>query len=160
MEKKLDKTEKEEKMKRVLFLPTAILLLVLPTACGEKKESTGEQRATTADVKKEAKEAVGTAISYTQQQKEEYQKQLEAKIREYDRKLEDLKAKAEKMEKKTKAEAQRELEDLRQKGEAAKKKLEGMKSAGSKAWEDLKSGMDAAMEDLEKSFSRMVSRFK
>lgn len=60
--------------------------LLFSAGCGEKKESgvTGQ------DVKKEAREAVQTATAFTQQQKEEYQKKLEAKLKEYDQKLDKL----------------------------------------------------------------------
>jgi ribosomal protein L10 len=145
-------------MNRPAFLLVGFFLftLALEGACGEKKDP----GVTAKEVKKETQKTVETALAYTKQQKEEYQKQLGAKIKEYDRKLEELTGKAKKMEKKTKTEAQKELADLEQKREAVGKKLEEMKSASGKVWEDLKSGMDKAVEDFGKSLDRAFSRFR
>lgn len=68
----------------ILLLTTGVSLGLWP-GCGEKKET----EVTSKDVKKEAKEAVETAKAYTQQQKKEYQEQIEAKIKGYDQNLDE-----------------------------------------------------------------------
>lgn len=74
----------------MVFAGIFLASMGLGAACGEKKESaTSPEKVTAQEVKKKAKEAVETAMAYTQQQREEYQKQLEGKIKEYDRKLVD-----------------------------------------------------------------------
>ncbi|MGA9236845.1 MAG: hypothetical protein WBV91_18620, partial [Desulfobacterales bacterium] len=62
---------------------TVFFLLGFLAACGDQKEAEKSQtEVTSEDVKKEAKEAMQTAKEYTLQQKEEYQKQMEAKLQE------------------------------------------------------------------------------
>lgn len=74
--------------------------------------------------------------------------------------MDELKARAEKMEKKAKTEVNQEMEQLRRKRWEVSKRLEELKSKTDKAWEDLKSGIDAAVKDLEKAFDEAISRFK
>jgi TolA-binding protein len=138
-----------------ILLLTLFVSVGLWAGCGEKKET----KVTSTDVKKEVKEAVNTARAYTQQQKEDYQKQIEGKIRDYDQKLEELKVKAKEVKGETKAEFNRQMDQLRKKKEEASQKLKEMKSATGQAWEDLKSGAEAALDDLEKTFNQMVKRF-
>jgi superfamily II RNA helicase len=139
----------------ILLLTTGVSLGLWP-GCGEKKEPEVTSKA----VKKEAKEAVETAKAYTQQQKKEYQEQIEAKIKGYDQNLDELKVKAKGVKGEAKAEFNRQMDELRKKKEAASQKLKEMKSATGRAWEDLKSGTEAAVEDLEKTFNQMIKRFK
>ena len=126
-------------------------------ACSKKEES--ETRVTAKEVQKAAQEAAGKAITYTQQQKEEYQKQIEGKIKEYDRKLEELKGQAEKMKKEVKEEAKKEIAQLQEKQKTLSQNLEELKKATGQGWEDLKSGMDKAAEDLAKAYEAFISRF-
>ena len=139
----------------ILLLTTGVSLGLWP-GCGEKKET----EVTSKDVKKEDKEAVETAKAYTQQQKKEYQEQIEAKIKGYDQNLDELKVKAKGVKGEAKAEFNRQMDELRKKKEEASQKLKEMQSATGKAWEDLKSGVETALEDLEKTFKQMMKRFK
>ena len=106
----------------------------------------------------EAKEAT-TAVS-GQQQKDEYQKKIETKLKELNQELKEWKDKANKMEKKARAEMDEQLNKLSKKQEEASKKFTELKSKSGKVWEDLKAGVDSAMEDLGKAFDQMRSRFK
>jgi hypothetical protein len=136
----------------VLLLTAGISLSLFP-GCGEKKET----ELTLKNVKKEAIEPVK---AYSQQQKEQYQEQIEAKIKGYDQNVDELKEKAKGVKGEAKAELNRQMDELRKKKEAASQKLKKMKTATGKAWEDLKSGAEAALEDLEKTFKQIMKRFK
>ncbi len=140
-----------------LFMVIFLFNIVLVFACSEKKES--ETKMTAKEVQKAAQEAVEKALTYTQQQKEAYQKQIEGKIKEYDRKLEELKSRAGKMEKEAKKDASKAIEELQGKQETLSQKLEELKKATGQGWEDLKSGMDKAAEDLAKAYAEFISRF-
>lgn len=145
-------------MNRCIFilLLTAGVSLSFLAGCGEKKES----GVTSTDVKKETQEAVKTAKAFSQQQKEQLQDQIEAKIKGYDKNVDELKEKARGVKGEAKAELNRQLDELRKKKEETSRKLKEMKSATGKAWEDLKTGIETALEDLEKTFQQMMKRFK
>ena len=84
-------------MKRIalLIMLTAFFSMPLLFACGDQKEAEKPKTSVTyEDVKKEAKEAMATAKSYTQQQKEEYFRKIEAKLKELDKEMQELQAKA------------------------------------------------------------------
>jgi TolA-binding protein len=106
----------------------------------------------------EAKESA-TAPS-GQQQKEDYQKKMETKLKELNQELKEWKDKAQKMEKNARAEMDEQIAKLNKKEEEASKKLQDLKSKTGRAWEDFKGGVDSAVEDLSKAFDQMRSRFK
>ena len=65
-------------------------------ACSDKDDSqTTGSDVTSEDVKEEAKEAVEAAAAYTQQQKEEYLKEINARIDEFNQKIDELQKRAE-----------------------------------------------------------------
>lgn len=94
------------------------------------------------------------------EQKEEYQKQIVAKLKEFNQKLEELKGKAVDLKEESKEEFNQQMEELKKKQVTAKKKLEELKTASTKTWETLKAEMDAAMEDLNELYEKMISHFK
>ena len=147
-------------MTLALFFTTALLL-----ACGDQKEAQKPETAvTSADVKKEATEAMETAKAYTRQQKEEYQKKMEARLQELDSEIQQLQAKAQssatELKEKSKAEFNQSMEDLRNKQQVATEKLNELKSASGQAWEDIKGGVNSAMDELGKAYDRARSHFK
>jgi chromosome segregation ATPase len=106
----------------------------------------------------EAKEAAPAASG--QQQKEEYQKKIEAKLKEFNQELKEWKDKAKKREKKARSEMDEQLTKLSNKEEETSKKVQDLRSKTGKAWGDFKAGVDSAVEDLGKAFDQMRSRFK
>jgi chromosome segregation ATPase len=149
----------------LLIMLTAFFGLAFLVACGDQKEAEkSKTEVTSADVKKEAKEAMETAKTYAQQQKEEYLQQIEAKMKEYDREMQELLAKAQSgatdLKEESKAQFDQSMEELRNKKEAAAKKLNEINSESGEAWKDIKSGMESAMDELSKAFDRARSHFK
>lgn len=144
---------------------TAFFGLAFLAACGDQKEAKkSETEVTSMDVKKEAKEAMETAKTYAQQQKEEYLQQIKAKMKGYDREMQELLAEAQSratdLKEESKAQFNQSMEELHNKKRAAAEKLNELNSASGEAWEDIKSGMDSAMDELTKSFDRARSHFK
>lgn len=151
--------------KALLIMLMAFFGLAFLVACGDQKDAEkSETKVTSMDVKEEAKEAIQTAKTYTQQQKEEYLHQLDAKIKEIDREMQELlaktKSRAIEMKDESKAKVDQSLEELRNKKQTATEKLNELKSSSSEAWEEIKSGMDSAMDELNKAFDRARSEFK
>ena len=93
-------------------------------------------------------------------QKGEYQKQAETKLKELNQKLEELKIKATELTGKAKKEFHDQLEKFKKTQEAANKKLEELKSASGKTWGKMKAEMDRTLEELDRQYNKMVSRFK
>jgi DNA repair exonuclease SbcCD ATPase subunit len=91
-------------------------------------------------------------------EKEEFQKQAEAKLNELNKKMDELKNKGEKATDEIKAQIKEQMEELKKKQEAANKKLQELKSAGTDAWEKLKSETNKALDDMEKLYNDLKSR--
>ena len=154
-------------MRRIalLIMLTSFFGLAFLVACGDQKEAEkSKTEVTSEDVKKEAKEAMETAKTFAQQQKEEYLQQIEGKMKEFDRDMQELLVKAQfratDLKEESKAQFDQSMEELRNKKQAAAEKLNELNSASGKAWEDIKSGMDSAMDELSKAFDRARSHFE
>lgn len=150
-------------MRRIDPVLVAVLLVMggLLFPYGDKPGSAQDETATTSkDVKEEAKEAADTAITYTQEQKGAYKKYIESKLKEYEQKLDELKAKGQKLTGDAKADLDQKLETLRKNRDAAYEKLETLKSKSGKAWEEIKSGIDSAMVELKKAYHKVISYFE
>lgn len=137
---------------------TALAIMCLSFAifsCGESKES----KVTSEDVKKETKEAYATAVEYSKQQRDEFQRKMQAKLDEYRKRIYELQIEAEEMSAQVKANMNRRLEDLEAKREAAEEKLEQLKSSSAKAWAEIKEGLDKAVKDLDQAYQDASSQF-
>jgi vacuolar-type H+-ATPase subunit I/STV1 len=152
-------------MKSVLFimgLLAIMLLLAMGTlsGCGDNEQTQSKPAAVTKeDVKKEAKEAYDTTKAYTQEQMQAFREQTEARLAEYEQEIDQLQAKAEKLEGDAKAKAEQQLTELRQKRDAVSEKLKVLSSSSANAWEQIKSGIDAAMEDLGNAYKKAAAEF-
>lgn len=128
-----------------------------PAAVEEASEETGQKGEVTAeDVKREAEEALETATTYTAQQRQAYQAKMEAKLEEFGRRIDELKAEAEAKKPEVEARLQEEIKQLEQKREAAREKLDELRSASEKAWKDLKSELDVIMDDVEEFIKKRM----
>lgn len=92
--------------------------------------------------------------------KEDYQEKLEAQLKEWSRKIDQLKSGAEKLATGAKVTYHEQIDALRGKQEAAQKKLHELKEAGEGAWESLKVGIDRAWDELKQGVEGAFSRFK
>jgi F0F1-type ATP synthase membrane subunit b/b' len=152
-------------MKSGMFV-RGLLAIMLLLALGElpgrgEKEQPQSKSGTTSgeDVKKEAKEAYDTTKAYTQAQIQAFQEQTESKLAEYEKEIDQLQAKAEKLGGDAKAKAEQQLTALRQKYDEVSEKLKALSSSSGNAWEQIKSGIDTAMEDLANAYKKVVAEF-
>jgi F0F1-type ATP synthase membrane subunit b/b' len=88
-----------------------------------------------------------------------FREQTEARLAEYEQEIDQLQAKAEKLEGDAKAKAEQQLTALRQKRDAVSEKLKELSSSSGNAWEQIKSGIDAAMEDLGNAYKKAAAEF-
>ena len=88
------------------------------------------------------------------------QEKIETQLKEWEPKIDALKAKADKAKIDAQAMYKERIENLRQKQEAARQKLQELKGSGEEAWGELKVGLDKALEDLKEAFDRSKSKFR
>lgn len=85
---------------------------------------------------------------------------MEAQLKEWDAKIDQLKAKAQQAKADTKIEYQEELEALRAKKESMGQKLQELKSSGDEAWQDIRAGVEKAASELKSAFEGVSSKFE
>jgi len=139
---------------RTAAIPAVCVIMALLTACGDQKEpaTSSEPSVTSEDVKKEAKDAAETTMTYLEAKKREYQGQVEARLEEYDKKLDELKATAMTLGEEAQANINQKMEVLQKKMASAYQKLDDLKIAADNAWDGSKSHMDSALEEVENAY--------
>jgi len=92
--------------------------------------------------------------------KDAYQDKMNARLREWQAKIDALKARADQAEAEQKINYYEEIETLRTKQQKVQQKLEELRSAGEGAWEEVKAGVEVAWTDLEDAVQRAADKFK
>ena len=86
--------------------------------------------------------------------KEDYLKKIEAQIKEWSAKIDELK------EKGVKGKYDEIMENLIAKRETAQNKLQELKKSSDEAWVDIKVGLENARDELKEALEKAVSQFK
>ena len=152
-------------MKSAMVVKLLLIILVtlaLLTVAGCSEKETPQSKAATVSkekVKQEVKEAYSATKSYTQEQMHAFQEATGTQLAEYEKEIDQLQAKAEKLEGDAKAEVDQQLAELRQKREAISEKIKALGTSGKNAWEEMKSGIDEAMQDLSRAFKKAAAEF-
>ena len=136
----------------LLVLLAALLGLVLAISACEKKEEKAPPKVSSEDVKKEAKEAVGAAVEYVNQERDEFVNKAQKDMDAINVRIEELKKKAQDATGEAKVKLEQQIESLEQRRQAAEEKLDALKSATGEAWKDLKADVEAAIHHLKQSF--------
>jgi len=89
-----------------------------------------------------------------------YQKKIETQLKEWDKQLDQLMAKARKAGVEARTKVEDELAGLKSKRAAAQKKLDELRNRGEDAWEDLTDGVEKAWDDISDALGKVVARFK
>lgn len=92
--------------------------------------------------------------------KETYQAKMEAQLKEWQAKIDVLKAKAEKAEADAKIRYNEEIESLQAKQHHMAQKLDELRSSSESAWEDVKAGVEMAWKDLKHGVEHAMEKFK
>jgi uncharacterized protein YPO0396 len=160
-------------MNRVLSA-TIILLTaaaVFITACSSDQKKTAEKAAvektgvekqatTMADIKKEAKDLVGTTRTYSEEQIAEYRKKVLGQMDEYRAKLERMTARVAGMHELAQAKLAAEMAELQRKKAAMDGKIQELQKAGSDSFEKLKADLDRGMADMEKAYDETMENLQ
>jgi Skp family chaperone for outer membrane proteins len=152
------KTKRSPRMavaRTLAFLCMIGISLTLPprTTAGDQP-----QPSTTDRVIRDTKEAVEATKQYTLQQKETFQKAVQAELAEMQVKIAELQKKTHAASAEARTEMQKALQELEHKKAEAGKQLEEVNASTSSAWSKLKDNMNAAVEDLKKSYTETVSK--
>jgi len=89
-----------------------------------------------------------------------YQEKIEAQLKEWGVKIDELKAKAERSKVELKMKYEKQIEDLRVQKETLEKRLQEFKESGEETWEHLKTGIEKGFDELKDSVDRTISLFK
>jgi len=92
--------------------------------------------------------------------KEEYRKKLEAQLKEWKAKIDDLEARGAKITSEAKTELMREIKELRQKKVNVKEKWNELQKVGTDSWDSMKEGVEKAVAELKGALDRVIARFK
>ena len=92
--------------------------------------------------------------------KQAFQQKLEAQLKEWDTKLNELKAKAQAAKNEIRADYEKQIEILSGKRESVQAKMTELRQRTEYAWEDLKGGTEKAWEDMREALDRIATRFK
>lgn len=89
-----------------------------------------------------------------------YQEKMEARLHEWQAKIDVLKSKANKVKAEQKIKYQEEIENLQDKQRKLREKLDELKISGESAWQEMKTSVEMAWKDLEAGIKRSMDRFK
>jgi LPS O-antigen subunit length determinant protein (WzzB/FepE family) len=110
------------------------------------------QKVTSEDVRRDAGQAVKTAAEYSQQTKEEFQKKLDARLKEMDAEIAKFREKGRHLKDQAKAAWDQKMAELETKRDAARAKLAEVGHSCAEAWKDLQKGAQSAWDELDKAF--------
>lgn len=94
------------------------------------------------------------------EKKKAYQEKIEAQLKEWGAKIDELKVKAETSKAELKIKYGKQIEDLRAKQEVVHQKLREFKESGEETWEEIKTGLEKGLDELKGSFDRTILKFK
>jgi acetyl-CoA carboxylase alpha subunit len=92
--------------------------------------------------------------------KEAYRQKIEAQLKEWSAKIEQLKARAAKLETEAKIEFSEEIQKLEARREALKAKVKEWQESSGEAWETLKAGVEKAAGELGAAMEKALARFR
>lgn len=127
--------------------------------CEQKPADRTPGKVTSEDVRRDAGQAVNTAVEFSQQTKEEFQKKLEVQLNELDAKIAKLREKGRDLKDKAKVDWDQKMAELEKKREAASAKLAEVGHSSAEAWKDVQKGAQSAWDELDKAFRDASKEF-
>lgn len=131
-----------------------IILAAFAFTCGFAYATTSEEVST------KTKEAAAAAADYTKEQKDQFQKDMEAKLADIKKEIAELSEKAAKKTGETKNEMRAQVKALETRQEVLKKDLAKLKKSSGNAWVEMKTGVSKAWDNLTESYDKAKAEFK
>ena len=113
---------------------------------------------TTEKMIRDTKEAVESTKQYSMQQKESFQKTVQAELAEMQVKIAELQKKTSAASVEARKDLKKALQDLEHRKDEARKQLDEVSRSTSSAWSTMKDNVNAAVADLKKSYKETVSK--
>ena len=133
--------------------------LLAAIGCEQKPADRTPGKVTSEDVRRDAGQAVNTAVEFSQQTKEEFQKKLAAQLKDLEGEIAKLREKGRNLKDEAKTNWDRKISELETKREAARAKLAEVGRSTAEAWEDVRKGAQSAWDELEKAFREAAKEF-
>jgi len=133
--------------------------LLAASGCERKPPDGTPGKVTSEDVRRDAGEAVDTAAEFSQQTKEEFQKNLDARLNELDAQIAVLREKGRDLKDQAKANWDQKMADLETKRAAARAKLDEVAQSSAESWKDVQKGAQSAWDELDKAFREASREF-
>ena len=144
-------------MQQIIFLSILAVSLAL-TACEQKsKKEEAKIAAVPEKASKEKDDAVEELRSYANNKRQQYQEKAEEALHYYEKRVDELKAKADKAGGEAKRKFDEAVVAWREKQKTLKKQLEEFKTASARAWEEMEQKIDAGLEQVKKLYEKARS---
>lgn len=142
------------------YLASGLLATMLALGgCAERATDPPANRVTSADVRRDAGRAVDTTTQYLQQSKEEFQKDLEVRLRQMDVEIAKLRERGSELQADAKVKWEQKMDELETKREAARGKLAELRQSSAAAWKDLQAGAKSAWDEMDRAFREAAKEF-
>ncbi|MBD3181582.1 hypothetical protein GF312_04765 [Candidatus Poribacteria bacterium] len=89
----------------------------------------------------------------------EYQKKIEAELKQMDVKIHKLEADTAKASSDVLMETKKQIRKIREKREELEESLKKLKNSGDEAWMDIKEGIDNSLAEMKAAFTNAMARF-
>ena len=138
-----------------------VMLMVVVVVAGCEPGSTNPtpKKVTSEDVRRDAGKAAETATEYSREAMEEFQKNLEGKLKNLDAEIARLREKGHGLKDQAKVNWDAKMADLETKRDAVRIKLAEIGRSSAGAWKDVKQGAQSAWDDLNTAFHKIASEF-
>jgi len=112
------------------------------------------------DVRREVREALQAAKSYTFQRKDEYQRKLQDVLNDMDERIDDLQEQAEAATGQARKDAEAKLRQLRSKRDVVRDRLDRVSAATADTWDRVTGAVSDAVQDFQKMYDDVRSHFQ
>jgi TolA-binding protein len=126
--------------------------LVALTGCERKPADRAPGKVTSEDVRRDVGQVVNTTVEFSQQSKEEFQKNFDARLKNMDTEIAKLREQSRDLKDEAKVKWDQKLADLETKRDVASAKLADLVQSSAEAWKDVQKGAQSAWDELDKAF--------
>ncbi len=137
---------------RYLVLTVLMAIVLSSSFYGNSSAKEPDSSVSLDQVKQQAGQTLDAAKNYTIEQKQEFQKKMEAELADLSKRISELKTKADTAKQEASASLEAKIAELKRKQQDLQNKLPELKAATSSAWEKVKTQVDAGMEDLKRAY--------
>jgi hypothetical protein len=137
-----------------------VLVAVLALVAASIGSAQDAGKGSAQELKKQAEQTVEAARAFTEQQKQELQKKMEAEVKALEKEIGALKKGAETVKGEALDKLLAGIAELNAKHKAAEAKLLELKSSTAQAWLAARATAEKALEDLKKSYETVLQLLK